>query len=324
MRALLFDTPGLAQDVLKITDLPTPLPGPGEVRLRVQARPINPSDVMFVRGLYGIRPQVPGSGAGFEGAGVIEAVGEGVDLPVGTVAAFTTVGTWQEQAVVPAHSLLPVPANMPIEAACQLFVNPFTAWAMLHESNIPAGGWLLQSAGASAFGKLVIQLCKRMGIQTISTVRRPELVTELKALGATEVVDTSSEDLYKAVKRITGGKMASAALDAVGGSLGAELLNCLHNGGTLYVYGVLSLENISLNGGLLIFKNLTVKGFWLSEWMARAQKDVRKQARTELIALLTSGELKAPVEATYDLADYRKALDHEARPGRFGKVVLVG
>jgi NADPH:quinone reductase-like Zn-dependent oxidoreductase len=325
MRALQFTTLGNAEDVLTLADLPTPTPAAGEVLIRVEARPINPSDIMFTRGLYGIRPQLP-SGAGFEGAGKIEAVGEGIELPVGTRVSFSSAhaGTWAAYACVPARQVIPVPATMPPEVACQLFVNPFTAWAILYECKLQPGEWLLQTAGASAFGKLVIQLAKRQGIKTISTVRRAEGIAELKALGADEVIDTSTENLPKRVKEITGGQYVRRAIDAVGGPAGAEVLKCLSHDGVLYVYGLLSLQDIPLNSGLLIFKNITIKGFWLTDWLAKADKDARNAVRKQVIELLAGGELKAPVEATYDLADFKQALAHDARPGRLGKIVLVG
>lgn len=325
MRALQFTNLGPAEDVLQLVELPVPTPTVGEVLIRVEARPINPSDNMFTRGLYGIRPHPP-SGAGFEGAGKIEAVGEGVELAVGTRVSFSTAmaGTWAEYACVPARQVIPVPPSMPPQVACQLFVNPFTAWAILHACNLQAGEWLLQTAGASAFGKLVIQLAKRQGIKTISTVRRAEGIAELKAWGADEVIDTSTQSLPKRVKEITGGQYVRRAIDALGGPIGAELLKCLAHDGVLYVYGVLSLQDMPVNGGLLIFKNITIKGFWLTDWLAKADKEVRNTLRKQVIELMASGDLKAPVDATYDLADFKQALAHDARPGRLGKIVLVG
>ena len=98
MKSILFEQFGKPADILKPTDMPLPEPGPNEVRIKVIAAPINPSDIMFVQNLYGIRPQLP-SGAGFEGVGVLDAVGEGVQLPTGTRVSFTGVGTWAEYAV---------------------------------------------------------------------------------------------------------------------------------------------------------------------------------------------------------------------------------
>src|SRR5687768_5599499 len=125
MRSVLFGEAGKPAEVLHIQELPLPVPKPGEVRIRVLASPINPSDTMFIQNMYGIRPQFP-SRAGFEGMGVIDALGDGVNLPVGSKVSFTTIGSWSEYVVVHAGTIISVPDQMENETAAQLFINPFT------------------------------------------------------------------------------------------------------------------------------------------------------------------------------------------------------
>lgn len=116
MQILQFQHPGPPDEVLQLTDVPLPQPGPGQVLVRVQAAPLNPSDLMFVQDRYGIRPQVP-SGAGFEGMGTIDAVGEGVPLSPGRRVSFSGVGSWAQYAVCDARAVIPVPDALPDEAA---------------------------------------------------------------------------------------------------------------------------------------------------------------------------------------------------------------
>lgn len=321
MKSILFEQTGKPRDILKITDLPIPEPGPNEVRIRVIASPINPSDIMFVQNLYGIRPQLP-SGAGFEGMGVVDALGEGVQMQTGTRVSFTSVGTWAEYAIAHQRSLIPVPDAMSDDVAAQLFVNPFTAYAMVQDANVPEGGWLMLTAAGSAFGKMVIQLCTMRGIKTIGTVRRNDLNDELKTLGLTEIINTETETMAARVKEITDGKGVACVLDAVGGHTATDALACLAKGGTMLIYGLMSLQDPSLDAGLMIFRELTVKGFWLTDWIRRVDNQTRQDVAKNVISLLASGQIQLPVEASYPLDQIVEAVEHADRPGRRGKILV--
>lgn len=321
MKAIIFEQAGKPADILKPTDIPMPGPGPGEVRIRVIASPINPSDLMFVQNLYGIRPHFP-SGAGFEGVGIVDALGEGVDMRTGMRVSFTSIGTWAEYAIAHQRSLIPVPDAMTDDIAAQLFVNPFTAYAMVQESGVQPGQWLMLTAAGSAFGKMVIQLCQMKGIHTIGTVRRNDLNDELKALGLTEVINTETDNMASRVKQITGGQGARCVLDAVGGHTASEALKCLGKGGTMLIYGVLSLQDPTINAGLMIFRELTIRGFWLTDWMRRVDSHTRQEVAQNVISLLASGKIQLPVEASYALDQITEAVEHADRHGRWGKVLV--
>ena len=165
MKAIVFEEVGTPSLVLKLHEQPLPEPKEGEVRVRVMASPVNPSDTMFIQGMYGIRPQLP-SPAGFEGMGVIEAVGEGVSWPVGMRVSFTTIGAWAECVIVHHKALIPVPDSISDELAAQLFVNPFTAYAMVQESGVEAGQWLMLTACGSGLWYLVIYVFKYLWIRS--------------------------------------------------------------------------------------------------------------------------------------------------------------
>lgn len=321
MKSAQFDSVGKPADVLTLKEIDIPQPGAGEVRIKVTTCNINPSDIMFVQGMYGIRPRFPAVG-GFEAAGVIDEAGEGVPLKVGQRVIFTAIGVWQEYVKVSAKGIIPIPDAMSDEVACQAFVNPFTAYAMLEESGLQAGDWLMLTAGASAFGKFVIQLCQQRGIKTIATVRRAEQVGELKALGATEVINTKEQDMVKATRKITEKKGVNCAFDAVGGKVGGAIVDCLGMNGTMYVFGLLSLDLTPINTGVMIFKNLTIKGFWLTSWMAAKSGSELAGITKEVLTMLTTSQLKADVEAMYPLEEVKEAVLHAERPGRKGKVLL--
>ncbi|WP_375443638.1 zinc-dependent alcohol dehydrogenase family protein [uncultured Fibrella sp.] len=321
MKTIQFEQTGKPADILKAVEKDVPEPGAGEVRIRVGVSPINPSDIMFVQNLYGIRPQLP-SGAGFEGMGVIDAVGEGVEMEVGQRVSFTGVGTWSEYAITHHKALIPVPDEMPDDVAAQLFVNPFTAFAMVEEAGVAAGSWLMITACASAFGKMAIQLCKQRGIKTIGTVRHNDLNDELTALGLTEIINTETDNMAARTKQITDGQGVACVLDAVGGHTASEALKCLGRGGKLLIYGLLSMQDPTFNAGLIIFRELTIKGFWLTDWMRRVDAKTRQRVAGEVIGMLASGQIKMPVEATYSLDDIKKAVEHADAPGRWGKILV--
>lgn len=321
MKALLFEQPGKPLEVLQIKNMEQPTPGKGEVLVKVHKANIIPADIMFIQGMYGLQPELPQI-AGFEATGRIEKIGDEVPLPVGIDVIFTASGTWAEYVCVDARSVIPKPKEMPDKVACQAFVNPLTAFGMLRESALETGDWLLLTAANSAFSKLVIQLAVERDIHVIGTVRSDDQKQALLELGAKHVINSETENIYKSVKRVTEGAFIKAAFDAVGGALGDQVLNVLQANGQLFVYGALSLKPIPVNSGLMIFKNLRIKGFWLSNWLMSLSKEERSEVIPKVLDLLTHQSLKTHVEAEYELEDFAKAIAHMEKPGRNGKILF--
>lgn len=321
MKQVVFHQTGMPEEVLQLEDAPMPEPRAHEVRIKVTARNINPSDIMFIRGMYGITPKLPSS-AGFEAVGIVDKSDEKGSIAVGTKVIFTAIGTWKEYVCVPSHMVIPSPPGMPDEVACQAFVNPLTAYGMLESSGLKEGQWLLVTAAASAYGKLVIQMAKQKGIKVACTVRRDEQKEILEKLGADLVINTEKEKLQKVIMEQTQ-EGVDVVFDAVGGILGARALASLKPGGKMMVFGLLSLENIPLNSGLLIFKNLKVEGFWLTTWMAGLSPEATQTAFKTVFAYLLSQKVKVDVEATFTLEQFREALAAYEKEGRNGKIILT-
>jgi len=321
MKELIFDQTGRPQEVLYLKESEMLQAKPHEVLIRVTARNINPSDVMFVRGMYGITPKLPSS-AGFEACGVVEKSDESGKVPVGTRVMFTAIGTWKEYACIPAALVIPVPAQMPDSVACQAFVNPMTAYGMIEDAGLESGQWLLLTAGASAFGKFAIQMAKAKGIRVAATVRHESQKQLLLDLGAELVINTATEKLAKIIFEKTEVGV-DVVFDAVGGELGVKALSCLKQKGRMLVFGALALENLSINSGLLIFKNLRIEGFWLSSWIEALSAEQRMKAFQRVFGFLMQDDSKADVAATYPLAEFKAALDAYEQAGRNGKILLV-
>ena len=326
MRAVYFERFGEPASVLSVQERDRPYPEPGEVVVRVHARPINPSDLLPIRGVYRHRTRLPGI-PGYEGVGVVTAAADDVDeLSVGTrVLPLRGGGTWQEYVRVPAAWCVRVPSDIPDEAACQLYVNPLTAWLVLTDVlHLRPGDVVAANAGGSAFVHVLVQLARVMGVCVIALTRSSAHTARLLDLGAYAVVAEQAEAVPK-VLALTEGIGATAALDAVGGTAGAAFARCIRQGGMLVHYGLLSGQPLALTNAQAQVQRLSMRAFWLRAWVQRASAAQFHSAFEALLRLVASGHVVLPpVGALYDLSDVRKAVQAAVQPGRKGKVVLSG
>jgi NADPH:quinone reductase-like Zn-dependent oxidoreductase len=330
MKAVVFEKFGEPHEVLAVRDVPAlPEPQAGQVRVRMLMVPVNPSDMMTVRGQYGRRPELPAT-PGYEGVGVIDAAGPGLLAwlrglrPGRRVAVLNSHGgNWQEFVNLPARQAVPVPADIPDEQVASFFVNPATAFIMTRWLlRVPAGEWLLQTAAASALGRMVIRLGQHFGFRTINVVRRRAQAEELRQAGADAVISTDEEDVDKRVSELTQGAGVRYALDAVGGAMGLGAIRALGAGGRLLVYGTLANEPVSLDTRLLMVGAKRVEGFWLSEWVRGQGVLTMLKLFRNVIRLLRANVLTTKVESVLDLHEVAQAVQKAETPGRLGKVLL--
>jgi NADPH:quinone reductase-like Zn-dependent oxidoreductase len=325
MKAVICERWGDPEQVLQVRDVPDPVCGRGQVRVRMLAVPINPSDLLMVRGEYGRQPPLPAT-PGFEGVGVVE---EGHGLLAWRVKGKRVAvlngasGNWAEQVVIPARQAVPVPDALTDEQAASFFVNPASALVMTRRIlRVPKKAWLLQTAAGSALGRMVIRLGQGHGFRTINVVRRPEQVPELQGLGGTAVLVHGEGSLVERVLELTNGQGVPYAIDAVGGETGSEVVRTLARNGRLLVYGTLAGQPLRIDSRDLMVGQKKVEGFWLSEW-------VRDQGPLSLLGLfrqigrlLEQGVLTTEVGTTFPLDRVHEAVRLAASPGRSGKVLL--
>ncbi len=330
MKAIVFDQFGDPREVLQVRAVPKPLdPGPGQVRVRMRASPVNPSDLLVVRGQYGRLPDLPAT-PGFEGVGVVDAAGPGFlrwlrGLKPGRRVAVLNGqgGNWQEYVTLPARQLVPVPDDLPDEQVASFFVNPATAVVMTQwVLRVPRGQWLLQTAAASALGRMVIRLGKYAGFRTLNVVRRREQAEELRHMGADAVIAANDEDIDQRVREITQGDGVRYALDAVGGAMGAAAVRALGASGRMLIYGTLSGEPIPLDPRWLLVGQKRLQGFWLSEWVRQQGIFTMLKLFRRITRLMRAGVLTTQVEASYSLDEIAQAVAKAETPGRKGKVLL--
>lgn len=326
MKTLQIRAFGKPAEVTELIESDAPEPQVGQVLVALEAAPINPSDLLLIRGWYGHRPALPAV-LGTEGAGRIVGVGPDVDpARIGErVMILPTLkyGTWQDHVAVDGGDALPMDPAADLLQVAMLGVNPMTADVLLrHFVDLPAGAWVGQTGGTSAVGRYVIALAKHAGLRTLSVVRRPEAVDELTAAGADAVVIGES-DLGAQVEQALADDRISLLLDPIAGDAITELVPWLAHGGTLVSYGGMSGGKVAIAPSDLIFRELQVRGFWQKYWLDATPRDEVLASYARLAALVADGVLQAPVAATYPLESFQEALTHATQSDRVGKVLFA-
>lgn len=323
MRSLIYSQFGNPADVLRLEEKDIPQPGKGEVRLRMILSPIHNHDLLTVSGQYGYKPPLP-SGAGSEGVGVVDALGEGVDhVQVGQrVAASGLKAAWADYAIGKASSAVPLPDSIDDETAAQLIAMPLSGLKLLEFTGIGKGEWLIQNAANGAVGKVVAQLAKPRDVHVINLVRRAEAIAAMQELGIDNIIATDSDDWKDKVKALTGGAPIAVGVDGVGGGASGDLLSLLGEGGQLISFGVMSGEPMRISSADVIFKQAVVKGFWLAKLMETMPADEMRRLVGELVSRAASGDLRLQVDGVFPLDDAASALKAAGAKGRKGKVLL--
>ena len=331
MKCVQFESTGDPQQVLKCVELNRPSPKHGEVLVRMLASPVNPSDLMFVRGTYGVKPYMPQS-PGFEGVGIVEASGGGLrgKLFRGKRVAVLnqTGGNWSEYAVVPAAQVIPLSNSLPVEQAATFFVNPATAWIMTQEVlRVRRGEWLLQTAAGSSLGTMVVRLGKALGFRTLNVVRNQAAVAGLIAAGATEVVvfdpaKDSADKLSSAIRDIVGEQRVHHAIDPVGGATGSVVIKVLGHRGRMLVFGTLSEEPLQCSPRTLMTQQASVEGFWLGNFMNDRNLLFKLKLVRRITRLILDGVLSTTVGEIFSLDQIGDAVAAAEATSRDGKVLL--
>lgn len=256
----------------QLQEVDVPLPVKGEVLIKIDSSPINPSDYSFIRGLYSTKKQLPVI-PGFEASGIVVATGDDFmskRLLGKSVACFAPMegnGTWAEYMLTKNNLVIPLKKGFDLEQGSMLLVNPLSAVAMLEIAKKRGCKAIANTAAASALGQMLNSLCINQNISLVNIVRRKEQAELLKSQGAKYVINSSSENFAKELSSTFSELQVTLAFDAIAGQMGADLLEAQPSGGEVMVYGALSEQPVSAHPGKLIFEKKKVSGFWLSEWI---------------------------------------------------------
>jgi NADPH:quinone reductase-like Zn-dependent oxidoreductase len=320
-RQLRYERTGKPSEVLELCALIPQPPESGEVRVRIAAAPINPADLNTIEGTYGVKPPLPAV-PGIEGCGIVEASAADDFKPGDTVMFLRRASTWSSHVTVPADALFKLPPAIDPVQGAMLKVNPATAWQLLHGFELlHRGDWIVQNLGNSAVGRCVIQLARDLGIRTISFVRNSGVGPELAELGADHVF-TDDEEGMVAAKAVLNGSNAALAFNAVGGDSALRLMKLLREGGTHITYGAMGRKPLTLPNGLMIFRDIRVRGLWVTRWVENAPAAEVAGVYQELARRVAAGQLIQPVDQTFPLEAYQDALLRLDAPERSGKVLF--
>ncbi|XP_060778143.1 enoyl-[acyl-carrier-protein] reductase, mitochondrial isoform X2 [Neoarius graeffei] len=311
--ALVYKSHGDPSQVVQLETLRLPALEAKSALVKMLAAPINPSDINMIQGTYAILPDLPAVG-GNEGVGQVLEVGSQVQtVKVGdwVIPRDAGLGTWRTAAVFGENDLVRVPSDISLLSAATLGVNPCTAFRMLSDfESLMPGDTVIQNAANSGVGQAVIQIAAVKGVHTINVVRdRPDLqqlTDRLKAMGATHVCPRPK-----------------LALNGVGGKSATELLRHLQTGGTMVTYGGMAKQPVTVPVSALIFKDVKVRGFWVTQWKRDNKHDVLRVMLEELCILIRAGKLSAPSCTEVDMKDFHKALDNAMKPYMSSKQILV-
>lgn len=323
MKQVLFERFGDPGEVAICAEVVDPgAPGDDEVRLQVLAFPVNPSDLMFFTGEYGIKPELPAC-PGAECVAVVNSVGEGVNhLKPGDLVVHLERGNWSEFLLAKASNVVSIPKEMDLLQAAMLKINPATAHLLLTDVvELKRGDWLVQNAANSAAGKHLVRLARDKGIRTVNIVRREEVMAELYALGADACI-LDGPGLATRARTAAKGPIR-LAIDAVGGTAAKRLGYVVEEGGTVCNYGTLSGTEVIASSSDLIVRAVRYVGFWLSRSLRTRGSDAVRSIYAELADKVMAGQLTVPVEAVYTMTDIGKALDHANGEGRRGKILVM-
>jgi NADPH:quinone reductase-like Zn-dependent oxidoreductase len=313
-------------EVLRVEDHGASAPAPGHVRIRVSAIGVNRADAMFRSGLHLLRPNFP-SGLGYEAAGVVESIGEGVEgLALGDVVSAipqmepNRYNTYAELASIPAAFLVKHPAVLTMPEAAALWSSYLTAYgALIEVARLSRGEFLVITAGSSTVGLASIQIANMLGATPIVTSRGRQKSQALLEAGAADVIVTEEDDVTSRILSITGGKGVRVIFDAVGGAGVTALADAMSQDGMLLEYAQLSGQATPFPLFAAIVKRLTMVGYRIDNLDAgRVERGKRF-----IVDGVERGKLRPLIARTFRLDDIVQAHRFLESNEQVGKIVLT-
>lgn len=308
---------------LRIAEAPIPVPGPGEVLIKVEAAGVNRADVLQAAGRYALRPGVSPI-PGLEVAGVVEAVGEGAagsDIqrwkPGDAVCALLTGGGYAEYAVTPAVQCLPIPGGLDAIQAASLPETFFTVWLDVFDlGGLKPGETLLVHGGSSGIGVTAIQLAKALGARVFVTAGSDEKCAACRKLGADLAINYRVADFEKEMRDV------DVILDMVGGSYTAKNLRILARFGRLVYINFMESAKAEVDLSLIMSRQLTLTGSGLRPQTVERKAQIARDLEQRAWPLIAEGRIKPVIDSVYPLADAAAAHRRMESSRHIGKIVL--
>ena len=315
-------------EVLRLGEGPAPVPGAGELLIRVAASGINRPDVLQRTGNY---PVPPGASdiPGLEVAGVIvdgdaQAMAAAGFAKGDRVCALVAGGGYAELCVAPVGQCLPVPKGFTDVEAASLPETFFTVWSNVFDrGRLQAGETFMVQGGTSGIGVTAIQLAKAMGAKVIATAGSDDKCAECLKLGADHAINYKTQDFAEEAKKLTGGAGVNVILDMVAGEYVAREVGCMAEDGRLVIIAVQGGVKSEFNAGLVLRRRLTVTGSTLRPRPVAFKADIANSLKAKVWPLLESGAVKPVIHSTFAAADAAKAHELMESNQHVGKIVLT-
>ena len=323
MQAWLCENP-TGVDALSWKELPTPAPKAGEVLIEIKAASLNFPDLLIVQNKYQMKPALPFV-PGSEYAGVVQAVGEGVeDLKVGQhVACLSGTGGFATHTIAPAALCMPLPPGFSfVDAAAFIMIYATSHHALLDRAQLKAGETVLVLGAAGGVGTSAIQIAKAAGAHVIAAASTDEKCALCTSIGADATINYSTENLRDAIKALTNGKGPDVIYDPVGGDFTEPAFRSIAWRGRYLVVGFASGPTPSLPLNLPLLKGASIVGvFWGG--FAKAEPKANAAMMGELAGWYAQGKIKPVIDRTMPMAELKAAYAHMGSRGVKGKLVMV-
>lgn len=313
---------------LHVVNKPVPKPASGQVLVKVEASPCNPSDLLLLQGRYGRKKPLPAV-PGWEGAGSVIESGGGVlgrwllNKRVAFSVQSDADGAWAEYCVVDAKTCIPLKEEISFEQGSTLIINPLTALGLIDTAIKGNHVAIIQTAAASQVGKMVVHLANEKGLPAIHIVRRKEQEDQLRGLGAKIVLNSESINFWEDLKKEAEKLKATIAFEAIGGSMTGLLLKKMPSRSKVLVYGSLSQSNCSDISPIdLIFQEKSMEGFYLGAWLKQMSFWGQYQATRTVQKLFASGAFHTNIACEVGLEEAAESLQAYSKEMSSGKVLI--
>jgi NADPH2:quinone reductase len=313
-------------DNCRVERVEIPQPKKGEVLIKVHASPINPSDIVFLKGKYSIKKVLPAI-PGFEGSGEVVASGGGLAAwrLLNKRVVFLApgdCGAWSEYVITRAKFCIPLPKGISFYEGCSL-INPLTVVMFMEHIKQGKHEAVIQTAAASSCGKMLLRWCNAEQIPIINIVRREDQATILRYHGAQYILNSSEPGWEEALRKLCANLHATVAFDAVSGSMTGKLLECMCEDSVVYIYGELGREKVdNIVPASIIFHNKRIEGLMFQAWLRPKGKLGQWNAIKKAASLIPS-VLRTDISAKYSLDNIEEAMLFYKKNMSKGKVILT-
>ena len=314
-----------ASAALQFEEVNVPTPKAGEVLVKMEFSPINPSDLSFLQGTYAEKPSYP-TIPGIEGSGTVVAVGSGIlpKLRMGKRVSCTSTkgygGSWAEYMLTSAMHVIPI-GKLDFEQASMLIVNPLTALSFIDIAKAEKHKAIVNNAASGALGNMIARLAQTNGIPCINIVRGSKHIAQLTKEGAKYVLDNTSDRFEDEYKELSQKLSATLILDPVGGASSSKLLKLAPSESILMLYANLSESPISIDSRILVQEDKQIKGFYLANYSSK--KNILKSlSDTKKAQKLIGSDLKTKIQKSFSLENINEAIELYKYNMSKGKVLI--